>query len=72
MLTIGDALALVGVCAVIIIAIFRFSDGRNVREKECLLRSQAICTKLKMLKENTAELFEQLNDLNKYLRGLDK
>lgn len=72
MLSIGDALALVGVCAVIIIAIFRFSDGKNVREKECLLRSKNICTKLTTLKEYTTELFEQLNDLNKYLRGLDK
>ena len=72
MLTIGDAMAIVSVCAVIIIALFRFSDGNNVKEKECLLRSKNICNKLKTLKENIDGLFDQLNDLNSYLRDHNK
>lgn len=75
MLTIGDAMALVAICAVIIIAIFRFSDDGNkdsVKEKECLLRSKNICNKLKILKENTDELFKQFNKLNEFLRNPDK
>lgn len=72
MLSIGDALALVSLCTVIVVAVFRFSSGNNVREKECLLRSKNICNKLKALEENTNELFKQFNDLNLYLRKIDK
>lgn len=73
MLTIGDALALVAICAVIIIAIFRFSDNEDsVKEKECLLRSKNICNKLETLKENIDELFNQFNELNRHLRDADK
>ena len=72
MFTIGDALAFVGVCAVVIIAICRFSVGNGVKEKECLLRSRNICNKLKDVKENINELFNQLNDLNSYLRDHNK
>lgn len=72
MLTIGDAVAFAGICIVIVVAIFRFSSGNNVKEKECLLRSKNICNKLKVLKDNTDELFKQFNDLNIYLRSGDK
>jgi len=71
MLTIGDAVAFASICIVIVIAVFRFSDGESVKEKECLLRSKNICNKLETLKENVNELFNQFNDLNKHLRDGD-
>ena len=68
MLTIGDAIAILGICIVAVAAIIRMNRGSFVSETECLLRNKNVCQQLSDIKKNINDLFSQLDDLNKYLR----
>jgi len=68
MLTIGDAIAILGICAVVVAAIVRLNRGSFVSETECLLRNKNVCQQLSDIKKNIRDLFSQLDDLNKFLR----
>jgi len=66
--SVADGIAILGVCGVIISAIIKFTPRPN----GFYVRKEACSTRVDMIKTELKNIHDELRELNRFVRGMNK